>query len=75
MFACNGILFNHESERRGHNFCTRKLQKVWVKYYLETTNKLLDGNIERTRLLEQCKRLRYGMWLIQCNKNYPMILF
>jgi len=49
MFACNGILFNHESKRRSESFVTRKITKAaaWIKNGMQ--NKLTLGNIEAKR--------------------------
>ena len=49
MFACNGILFNHESPRRGSNFVTQKVVKTAVQIKLGLTNKLALGNIDSQR--------------------------
>ena len=44
MFACNGILFNHESPRRGETFVTRKITRAAVKIALGLQNNVLLGN-------------------------------
>jgi GDPmannose 4,6-dehydratase len=49
MFACSGILFNHESKRRGHNFVTRKITIGLGKIIRGETNKLVMGNIDSQR--------------------------
>ena len=49
LFACNGILFNHESPRRGSNFVTNKVVKNSVKIYLGLQEKLEVGNIHAYR--------------------------
>ena len=49
LFACNGILFNHESPRRGTNFVTNKVVKEAVKIKYGLTNKLMLGNLDATR--------------------------
>ena len=64
MFACNGILFNHESERRGHNFVTRKITKGLGKILSGETNKLVMGNIDSERDWGHAKDYVYGMWLM-----------
>jgi GDPmannose 4,6-dehydratase len=51
IFACNGILFNHEGERRGHNFVTRKITIGLSKILKEQTNKLVMGNLDSLREL------------------------
>ena len=49
MFTSNGILFNHESPRRGTNFVTNKVVKEAVKIYYDLSDKLLLGNLDATR--------------------------
>lgn len=49
MFACNGILFNHESERRGVNFVTRKVTQAAVRIRLGLQDKLHLGNLDALR--------------------------
>lgn len=49
MFACNGILFNHESPRRGHNFVTTKIIKTAVEIKLGLADKLVLGNLDSFR--------------------------
>ena len=49
MFAANGILFNHESPRRGTNFVTNKVVKEAVKINFGLSNQLLLGNLNATR--------------------------
>ena len=49
MFACNGILFNHESERRGVNFVTRKITRIACKIKLGLLDKIELGNLEAER--------------------------
>jgi len=49
MFISNGILFNHESPRRGTNFVTNKVCKEVVKIHLGLSNELKLGNLEATR--------------------------
>ena len=49
MFICNGILFNHESPRRGTNFVTNKVVKEAVKIKYGVTDKLMLGNLDATR--------------------------
>jgi GDPmannose 4,6-dehydratase len=64
MFACNGILFNHESPRRGHNFVTMKIVKA-VKNIVDNKQKTLRlGNIYSTRDWGHAKDYVYGMWLM-----------
>jgi len=49
MFACNGILFNHESERRGETFVTRKITRAATRISLGLQDKLYLGNLDAKR--------------------------
>lgn len=49
MFACNGILFNHESPRRGETFVTRKVTRSVAKIHLGILDKFELGNIDSKR--------------------------
>jgi GDPmannose 4,6-dehydratase len=49
MFACNGILFNHESPRRGETFVTRKITRALVNILAGRQNKLYLGNLDAKR--------------------------
>lgn len=49
LFACNGILFNHESPRRGSNFVTTKIVKAAAEIYFGKADKLVLGNIDSFR--------------------------
>jgi GDPmannose 4,6-dehydratase len=49
MFACNGILFNHESPRRGETFVTRKITKALVRIVRSEQDKLFLGNLDARR--------------------------
>jgi GDPmannose 4,6-dehydratase len=49
MFACNGILFNHESERRGETFVTRKITRTATRIKLGLEKKLYLGNLDAKR--------------------------
>jgi GDPmannose 4,6-dehydratase len=64
MFACNGILFNHESERRGHNFVTRKITLGLGKILRGEEDKLVMGNINSLRDWGHAKHYVEGMWRI-----------
>ena len=64
MYACNGILFNHEGERRGHNFVTRKITLGLGKILKGTESKLVMGNIDSKRDWGYAKDYVYGMWLM-----------
>ena len=64
MFISNGILFNHESPRRGTNFVTNKVCKEAVKIKLGMSNELKLGNLEATRDWGHAKDYVEAMWLI-----------
>ena len=64
MFVSNGILFNHESPRRGTNFVTNKVCKEAVRIYLGLSNELKLGNLEATRDWGHAKDYVKAMWLI-----------
>ncbi len=64
MFACNGILFNHESERRGYNFVTRKITIGLSKIKLGLQNHLELGNLDAKRDWGYAKEYVEAMWLM-----------
>jgi GDPmannose 4,6-dehydratase len=64
LFACNGILFNHEGERRGHNFVTRKITLGLNKILKGQSNKLVMGNLDSLRDWGSAKDYVEGMWRI-----------
>jgi GDPmannose 4,6-dehydratase len=64
MFASNGILFNHESPRRGPTFVTRKITRGLNAILQNKTDKLVLGNIDAKRDWGHAKDYVYGMWLI-----------
>ena len=64
MYACNGILFNHESPRRGTNFVTNKVCKEAVRIYLGLTDELRLGNLDATRDWGHAKDYVEAMWMI-----------
>lgn len=64
MFISNGILFNHESPRRGTNFVTNKVVKEAVKIKLGLSNELKLGNLNASRDWGHAKDYVYAMWLI-----------
>jgi len=64
MFISNGILFNHESPRRGTNFVTNKVCKEAVKIKLGLSNELKLGNLEATRDWGHAKDYVMAMWMI-----------
>lgn len=64
LFACNGILFNHEGSRRGHNFVTRKITLGLSKILKGETDKLIMGNLNTFRDWGSAKDYVEGMWLM-----------
>ena len=64
MFICNGILFNHESPRRGHNFVTRKITRGLKMILNGDRDNLVLGNIDAKRDWGHAKDYVYGMWLM-----------
>ena len=64
MYACSGILFNHESSRRGHNFVTRKITIALGNIIKGTQDKLVLGNINSMRDWGHAKDYVAGMWLM-----------
>ena len=62
MFACNGILFNHESPIRGETFVTRKITRAAVKIKLGVQKKLYLGNLDAKRDWGHAKDYVDGMW-------------
>lgn len=64
MFACNGILFNHESPRRGVDFVTRKISIAVAKICAGLQEKLSLGNLDAKRDWGFAKDYVEGMWLI-----------
>ena len=64
MFISNGILFNHESPRRGSNFVTNKVVKEAVKIKLGLSRELRLGNLDASRDWGHAKDYVYAMWLM-----------
>lgn len=62
MYACNGILFNHESPVRGETFVTRKITRAVAKISLGMQEKLFMGNIDSERDWGHAKDYVEGMW-------------
>tara|TARA_B100000787_G_scaffold126004_1_gene95234 strand:+ start:18949 stop:19989 length:1041 start_codon:yes stop_codon:yes gene_type:complete len=69
IFACNGILFNHESPRRGETFVTRKVTIALCKIKLGLQNKLLVGNLNAKRDWGHAKDYVEAQWLILQQKK------
>jgi GDPmannose 4,6-dehydratase len=64
MFNCSGILFNHESERRGHEFVTRKITDGVAKIHLGLADKLYLGNLDAKRDWGYAPDYVEAMWLM-----------
>lgn len=62
MYACNGILFNHESSLRGETFVTRKITRAVAKMALGLQDKLYLGNMDAKRDWGHAKDYVEGMW-------------
>lgn len=69
MFACNGILFNHESPIRGETFVTRKITRAVAKIALGLEKKLYLGNIDAERDWGHAKDYVEGMYLMLQQKK------
>jgi GDPmannose 4,6-dehydratase len=75
IFACNGILFNHESERRGEDFVTRKITKGIGKILRGEQDCISLGNIDSKRDWGHAKDYVEGMWLmLQADKPDDYVL-
>jgi GDPmannose 4,6-dehydratase len=70
MFACNGILFNHESPRRGETFVTRKITMATAAIALGQQDCLYLGNLDAQRDWGHAKDYAEAMWLI-LQQNHP----
>lgn len=70
MFACSGILFNHESPRRGHNFVTRKITIALSNIVKGKQSHLVLGNLNSLRDWGHAKDYVEGMWLM-LQQNQP----
>jgi GDPmannose 4,6-dehydratase len=69
LFCCNGILFNHESERRGENFVTRKITQAAGRIKLGLQDKLYLGNLEAKRDWGYAKDYVEVMWKMLQTEN------
>ncbi len=69
MFACSGILFNHESERRGKEFVTRKITNGVARIKQGLQENLELGNLDAKRDWGHAKDYVYAMWLILQNQK------
>ncbi|MDA0986440.1 MAG: GDP-mannose 4,6-dehydratase [Bacteroidetes bacterium] len=75
IFACNGILFNHESPRRGETFVTRKITLAASRIKLGLQQKLLLGNLNSSRDWGYAPEFVEGMWrMLQQEKPEDFVL-
>ncbi len=75
LFACNGILFNHESPRRGHNFVTKKITQSVARIVLGKEKVLTLGNLNATRDWGYAPEYCEGMWrILQHSKPDDFVL-
>lgn len=75
MFTCNGILFNHESERRGETFVTRKITRALTRIKLGKQKILFLGNLNSKRDWGYAKDYVEGMWkMLQQTKADDYVL-
>ncbi len=75
IFAVNGILFNHESPRRGENFVTRKITLTLAKILAKQQDTLFLGNLEARRDWGYAKEFVEGMWrMLQSNTPDDYVL-
>jgi len=73
MFACSGILFNHESPRRGETFVTRKITRAVARIKAGLQEKLYLGNLDAKRDWGYAKEYVEAMWLMlqqECPDDY-----
>lgn len=69
MFAVNGILFNHESPRRGGTFVTRKITRAVARIKADIENKLYLGNLKAKRDWGYAPEYVEAMWLMMQHEN------
>jgi len=75
IFACNGILFNHESPMRGETFVTRKITRAVAKIKMGLQKKFYLGNLDSMRDWGHAKDYVYGMWqMMQQDKPDDYVL-
>ena len=75
LFACNGILFNHESERRGETFVTRKITRAATRIKLGLQKILYLGNLDARRDWGYAKDFVEAMWLMmQADKSDDYVI-
>jgi len=75
LFACNGILFNHESERRGETFVSRKITRAATRIKLGLQDKLYLGNLDARRDWGYARDYVEAMWLmLQANEPDDFVI-
>ena len=74
MFCCSGILFNHESPRRGFEFVTRKITHAVARIKLGLQNRLNLGNMDAKRDWGHAEDYVEAMWLMLNQKNLMIML-
>jgi GDPmannose 4,6-dehydratase len=75
IYACNGILFNHESPRRGETFVTRKITRAAARIALGLQDKLVLGNMDALRDWGYAPEYTEGMWrILQQDKPDDFVL-
>ena len=75
MFACNGILFNHESPRRGETFVTRKITRAVARIKAGVETEVYLGNLDSVRDWGHAAEYVEGMWLmLQAEKPDDFVL-
>ncbi len=75
LFACNGILFNHESPRRGEIFVTRKITQGLAKVLSGISKKIILGNLDAERDWGHSRDYVEGMWkMLQINNPMDLVL-
>ena len=75
LFACNGVLFNHESPRRGETFVTRKITRATARIALGLQNKVYLGNLDAKRDWGHAKDYVRMMWMIlQANQAEDWVI-
>lgn len=75
MFACNGILFNHESPRRGENFVTRKITRTVAKISLKQQDSVELGNLDSKRDWGHARDYVEAMWqMLQLEKPEDFVI-
>ena len=75
IFACNGILFNHESPRRGETFVTRKITRALANILAKKQEKLYLGNLESNRDWGYAPEYVEMMWrMLQCEEPCDLVI-